>query len=158
MLRSKESPIPRSFNYFWPRSLDLWRTRFRYVAVSLLVLSGILVLLSFQLIGELLQRVCSLPLPGPVIGMFLLTVFLLWKPRVLSEPLHSTSRVLFEWWGLLFVPAGAGVIANLDLIRNQWVPILVGLVGSTLLSLIVTAYLMHRVSPRAERDLGGDYS
>jgi holin-like protein len=116
------------------------------------VLSGILILLSFQLIGEVLHRACSLSLPGPVLGMFLLTVFLLWKPRALSAPLRSTSRLLFEWLGLLFVPAGVGVIANFGLIRDQWIPILVGLVGSTLLSLVVTAYLMHRVSPRPGRD------
>jgi holin-like protein len=90
--------------------------------------------------------------------MFLLTLFLLWKPRALSEPLRSTSRLLFEWLGLLFVPAGVGVIANLDLIRNQWIPILVGLVGSTLLSLVVTAYLMHRISPQPVRDARGSQS
>jgi holin-like protein len=78
--------------------------------------------------------------------MFLLLTFLLWKPRALSRPLDSTSGLLFEWLGLLFVPAGAGVIANLDLIRAQWVPILVGLLGSTLVSLLVTAYLMHKLS------------
>jgi len=90
--------------------------------------------------------------------MFLLTLFLLWKPSALSKPLHSTSGVLFEWLGLLFVPAGVGVIANLELIRNQWIPILVGLVGSTLLSLIVTAHLMHRISPRPGRDTRGRQS
>jgi holin-like protein len=143
---------------FWPKSLAPWRTESGQVDVSLLVLSGILILLSFQLIGEVLHRMCSLSLPGPVLGMFLLTLFLLWKPRALSEPLRSTSRLLFEWLGLLFVPAGVGVIANLDLIRNQWIPILVGLVGSTLLSLVVTAYLMHRISPQPVRDARGSQS
>jgi len=122
------------------------------------MLSAILTLLGFQLIGEALHQVGLVPLPGSVVGMFLLLVFLLWKPRALSKHLDSTSRLLFEWLGLLFVPAGVGVIANLDIIRTQWIPILVGLVGSTLLSLVVTAYLMHRMSNSARHDLSDSQS
>lgn len=119
----------------------------------LAVLSGILILLGFQLLGEVLHQVGRVPLPGPVIGMFLLLLFLLWKPQALSKPLDSTARLLFELLGLLFVPAGVDVIANVDLLRAQWVPILVGLIGSTILSLVVTAYLMHRMSPPTGQNL-----
>ena len=109
------------------------------------MLSGILILLGFQLVGEILYRLGWLPLPGPVIGMILL-FFLLWrKPGVLSKPLDATARHLLDWLGLLFVPAGVGVISNLDVLRAQWIPILVGLVGSTLVSLLGTAYLMHKL-------------
>lgn len=140
---------------FWPKSLGRWRTKVIRKAVYLAVLLGILILLGFQLIGETLHQIARIPLPGPVIGLFLLLLFLLWRPRALSEPLQSTSRVLFDWLGLLFVPAGVGVIANLDLLRSQWVPILVGLVGSTLISLLVTGYLMHRPSrPKEDSVLG----
>ena len=119
------------------------------------MLSGILILLGFQLVGEILYRLGWLPLPGPVIGMVLLMFLLWWKPRALSEPLDATARHLLEWLGLLFVPAGAGVISNLDVLRSQWVPILVGLVGSTLVSLVATAYLMHKL-PHPSPDVAGD--
>ena len=109
------------------------------------MLSGILILLGFQLLGEILYRLGWLPLPGPVIGMVLLMFFLCWKPRALSKPLDATARLLLDCLGLLFVPAGVGVISNLDILRAQWVPILVGLVGSTLVSLLATAYLMHKL-------------
>jgi putative effector of murein hydrolase LrgA (UPF0299 family) len=36
-----------------------------------------------------------------------------------------------------------GIVANLALLRAQWWPITAGLVGSTALSLVVTAYVMH---------------
>jgi holin-like protein len=119
------------------------------------VLSGILILLGFQLIGEMLNRLGWLPLPGPVIGMVVLVFLLWWKPRTLSKPLEATSRHLLDWLGLLFVPAGVGVISNLDVLRAQWVPILVGLVGSTLVSLVATAYLMQKLphpNPDEARD------
>jgi holin-like protein len=119
------------------------------------VLSGILILLGFQLVGEILYRLGWLPLPGPVIGMVLLMVLLWWKPRALSKPLDATARHLLDWLGLLFVPAGVGVISNLDVLRSQWVPILVGLVGSTLVSLVATAYLMHKL-PHPSPDVAGD--
>lgn len=119
------------------------------------MLSGILILLGFQLIGEMLNRLGWLPLPGPVIGMVVLVFLLWWKPRTLSKPLEATSRHLLDWLGLLFVPAGVGVISNLDVLRAQWVPILVGLVGSTLVSLVATAYLMQKLphpNPDEARD------
>jgi hypothetical protein len=50
--------------------------------------------------------------------------------------------------GPAFCPGGVGVIANLDLISAQWFPILIGLIGSTILSLLVTAYVMRWCSPR----------
>jgi holin-like protein len=52
--------------------------------------------------------------------------------------------------GLLFVPAGVGVIANLSLIGAEWFPIVVGLVGSTILSVLATAYVMRWFSSRNE--------
>ena len=82
--------------------------------------------------------------------MFLLALFLFWKPRALTKSLESTSSTLFEWLGLLFVPAGTGAIANIDLIGAQWFPIVVALTGSTILSLLTTGFVMHRLSPEAE--------
>jgi holin-like protein len=112
------------------------------------MLNAFAILLGFQLIGESLHRIFSLWVPGPVIGMFLLASFLSRKPSSLSEPLVSTTHALLQCLGLLFVPAGVGVIGNLNLIGREWIPILVGLVGSTFLSLFVTAYIMHRMPSR----------
>lgn len=101
------------------------------------------VLLLFQLIGEVLYRVLHLPVPGPVIGMALLVVWLLWRPSSLDAEMETTSWGLLRILGLLFVPAGVGIVANLALLRAQWWPITAGLVGSTVLSLVVTASVMH---------------
>ena len=110
------------------------------------MLKSFAILLGCQLVGEFLHRIFSLWVPGPVIGMFLLALLLVGKPSALSDPLVSTTRRLLQCLGLLFVPAGVGVIGNLNLIGREWIPILVGLVGSTFLSLFVTAYVMHWTS------------
>jgi holin-like protein len=110
------------------------------------MLKAFAILLGCQLVGESLHRIFSLWVPGPVIGMLLLAMLLVRMPSALSEPLVSTTRRLLQCLGLFFVPAGVGVIGNLNLIGREWFPILVGLVGSTFLSLFVTAYVMHRIS------------
>jgi putative effector of murein hydrolase LrgA (UPF0299 family) len=46
-----------------------------------------------------------------------------------------------------------GVMSNFDVLRAQWVPILVGLVGSTLVCLVATACLMHKL-PHPNPDEG----
>ncbi len=111
------------------------------------MLRSFLMLLLFQLAGESLSRAFHLPLPGPVLGMALLTVWLLWRPP--SHELQSTTRSLLGILSLLFVPAGVGIVASLGLLRAQWFPIAVGLFGSTLLSLVGTAWVMHAILNRS---------
>jgi holin-like protein len=111
--------------------------------------TAILILIGCQLIGEVLRRALHLPLPGPVIGMFLLALVLLVRGdntvAVESSQLGRTANALIANMGLLFVPAGVGVIAELGVLRQNWFPILAGLLVSTVLSLVVTGFAMHRV-------------
>jgi holin-like protein len=107
--------------------------------------------------GEVLRRALHLPLPGAVIGLFLLALALVVrggsrKDGVANQfpQLGHTANALIANMGLLFVPAGVGVIAELGVVRQNWLPILVGLVVSTVLGLVVTGYVMHRVCRAAE--------
>ena len=53
--------------------------------------------------------------------------------------------------GLLFVPAGVGIIAELGVLRREWLAILAGLLVSTVLGLAVTGLVMHHVSRVSRR-------
>ncbi|MCH4090362.1 CidA/LrgA family protein [Acetobacter sp.] len=129
-----------------------------------------LILILFQLLGSALQITLRLPVPGPVIGMFLLAAALLWKrsrtradTRVSSfdtPALSSLSRSLIACLGLLFVPAGVGLVTQMPVLLANGLPIAVALFGSTLLGLMVTAFVMHkathdRPSPERIPDTGG---
>lgn len=107
------------------------------------MIRSLFLLLLFQLIGESLYRALHLPIPGPVIGMALLAAWLLFKPSMLDTEMETTAWGILRVMGLLFVPAGVGIVASLGLLRAQWLPILAGLIGSTVLSLLGTAWLMH---------------
>ena len=109
-------------------------------------------LIGAQLLGEVLRRLLGLPLPGPVIGMFVLATCLAVRHagrqgiRADPSPLVRTASALVSNMGLLFVPAGVGIVAEANVLRQAWLPILVGLVASTMLGLIVTGLVMHRLS------------
>ena len=101
------------------------------------------VLLLFQLTGELLSNGFHLPVPGPVIGMLLLTLWYLIRQKEPDKPMTQLSQGLLGWLGLLFVPAGVGVVTQIQLLRTAWFPLLAALVLSTMATLLLTAGTMH---------------
>jgi holin-like protein len=100
------------------------------------------ILLMFQFAGEMMRAITGLPVPGPVIGMVLLLVALLAKLPV-PAGIHATSRKLLAYLGLLFVPAGAGVVTRLPMIGAHWLPIVIAVVGSTVITMVITAVVMR---------------
>ncbi|GAC1406052.1 MAG: hypothetical protein NVSMB6_01620 [Burkholderiaceae bacterium] len=106
------------------------------------------VLLVFQTIGEGLAYALSLPVPGPVIGMLLLFLYLILN----SEAVHAlapTALELLKHFSLLFVPAGVGIMVHMQRIGEEWLPITAALVASTVVSIVVTAAVMRRLQRAA---------
>ena len=102
-------------------------------------------LLLYQLTGEVIARLLSLPVPGPVIGMALLFGTLVVRGRMgRSIPLvmQQTASSLLQHLSLLFVPAGTGVMLYLQLIADEWLPITAALIVSTLGGMTVTALIL----------------
>jgi len=93
--------------------------------------AALAVLIGAQLLGEVLRRLLHLPLPGPVMGMFVLAMALLipckhWVAKHDGEvsALEKTSSWLITHMGLLFVPAGVGIVTELAVLKRDWLPIL----------------------------------
>jgi holin-like protein len=106
------------------------------------MLAALTVLLVYQLIGEALVQLLRLPVPGPVIGMLLLFVTLLLRGEA-PESLRDTANGLLGHLSLLFVPAGVGVMLHFHRLASEWLPILVALVASTVITIAVTALVMR---------------
>lgn len=104
-------------------------------------LNGVTLLLIYQLIGEFSVLWLRIPVPGPVLGMILLFLTLMLRKRS-GESLDSASSALLNHLSLLFVPAGVGMMVHFDRIANEWLPISVALVLSTVLTMAVTAAAM----------------
>ncbi len=102
------------------------------------MLHAIVLLLVCQLAGETLAHFLSLPLPGPVIGMVLLLAALMLR-LPLPQAMGDTADGILRHLSMLFVPAGVGVVQQLDLLGAEGGRLLVVVVLSTVIALAVTA-------------------
>ncbi|WP_293449051.1 CidA/LrgA family protein [Planktotalea sp.] len=103
------------------------------------MIAHIAILLSAQLIGEVTVRSLGLPIPGPVLGMGLLLILLIARPKIATDMAPTTSGLLSHL-SLLFVPAGVGIITHLDRIATSGFGLTAALIFSTWAALIVGAW------------------
>ncbi|MCP5367220.1 MAG: CidA/LrgA family protein [Hyphomicrobiales bacterium] len=99
-----------------------------------------------QLAGEAVTRATGIPLPGPVAGMALLFVILALRGAVPDDMARVADGLLGNL-SLLFVPAGVGVMAHMDLLGADWLPLGAAVIGSTVATIAVTALVMTRLRP-----------
>ena len=113
------------------------------------MLAALTWLLLYQLTGEVLVHVLDIPVPGPVIGMALLFLTLVirgYSERPIPRALQQTANTLLQHLSLLFVPAGTGVMLYLQLIMDEWLPISVALIISTIGGMTVTALILRALT------------
>lgn len=104
-------------------------------------LNGVTILLIYQLVGEISVRLLNIPVPGPVLGMVMLFLTLAIRRRS-SESMDEASSALLSHLSLLFVPAGVGMMVHFDRIANEWMPISIALLLSTVITMAATAGVM----------------
>ncbi|MCG6856884.1 MAG: CidA/LrgA family protein [Salaquimonas sp.] len=109
------------------------------------MLAWFTVILVCQLIGESIVTALHLPFPGPVLGMVALFGVLVAKRGVPGD-LARVGDTLLANLSLLFVPAGVGVMAHFVLLKNDWAPLGAAIIGSTVITVAVTALAMAWLS------------
>lgn len=119
------------------------------------MLNMIAVLLTFQLVGEILVVALRLPVPGPVAGMAMLFLVLAVRGEV-PEELSQLTKGLLENLSFLFVPAGVGVMSHAGLLERHWLPLTAALVVSAVLTFAVTGWVMQLFARRSDRVLEGE--
>lgn len=106
------------------------------------MLSGIVTLLLFTVIGNLLSDGLGIPVPGPVIGLILLVAYIQLKGEI-DESLDKVSQFCIRYLAALFVPGLVGVFFLGDLLSKQWLPLALAIFVATPVSLVLTALLMQ---------------
>lgn len=116
-----------------------------------------------QLLGEVVARGFVWPLPGPVLGMLFLLVFLALRDSIRTKvpefgrALDGTGKGLLAHLSLLFIPASVGVIQRLDVLAEHGLGLAVALIVSTLVTLVVTVVtfvVVSRLSGSSMEDNG----
>ncbi|WP_245415989.1 MULTISPECIES: CidA/LrgA family protein [Mesorhizobium] len=107
------------------------------------MIKGIALLLLFQLIGESIVFSSGIPLPGPVVGLVLLFVAMQFC-KTMGFSLFSEAETAADGFlanlGLLFVPAGVGIVALWSELQSQAGILLAILVASAIITLAATVW------------------
>lgn len=113
------------------------------------MLKGIIVLLVFQFFGECISKFFELLVPGPVIGMILLLVFLMIRKSSFAS-LDNAVFLHLRYLPMLFIPAAMGIITQIDIITKEFWAILISLLLGTIIALIFSAKLMDYLTSKTE--------
>lgn len=107
------------------------------------------IIFMFLAIGELIVWITDIPVPSSIIGMLALTIALQMK-WIKVYQVDRVSDFLVKNLGFFFVPAGVSVMLYFDILREQWLPILIATVVSTIIVFDVTGHF-HQLSRRFTR-------
>ncbi len=106
---------------------------------------GLVQILLWQGVGELLSHFLLPMIPGPVFGLVLLLVFLFIQGEV-PESMALVSNAFSQHLGLLFIPAATGVVLFLPQLQAHAMAVIVALLVSVLLTVAVTALVLRVLS------------
>ena len=115
------------------------------MAIQFFVIFGCLAL------GEVIVWATGIKLPSSIIGMLILTL-LLQLGWVKLGWVERLSQLLISNLGFFFVPPGVALILYLNVIKENWLSIMMATVVSTVLVLVVTGH-MHQLVIKFERRL-----
>ena len=107
------------------------------------MIRGLAVLVVFQWVGDCLGALLPWKLPGSVVGMGLLALAL-HRGVIAADTVRPVADALTRHMAFFFVPAGVGVVLYTDLVRHEWLPIMVASVVSTLSVMACVGRLAQR--------------
>ena len=115
------------------------------------MISGLVQILLFQSIGELASKFLLPTLPGPVIGLVLLVLWLVTHKGMNAE-LAMVADGFSQYLGLLFVPAAVGVVLFLPQLQANALAIVSALVGSVVLTIGSSAVVVRFLSRKESHE------
>ena len=106
------------------------------------MVAGLVQILLFQGLGELVAKFFLPLIPGPVIGLVLLLAWLRVRGAV-PESVDVVATAFSQNLGLLFIPAAVGVVTFWPHIRSHALAVSAALVGSVVATMAVTAVVLR---------------
>ncbi|WP_163470173.1 CidA/LrgA family protein [Fusobacterium sp. IOR10] len=110
----------------------------------------LLILLSINFLGILLEHYFALPLPGTILGMFIL-FFLLYKKILNEKNIGEICDLLVGNMVILFIPPAINLLSTINLLKTDFFKIIFLLVITTLITMIITGKTVDFVIKRMEK-------
>lgn len=105
-------------------------------------------------IGHLLQNILGLLIPGTIIGMIILLICLM-TGIIKIEMIEDVSNFLLKHITFFFIPPAVGIISSLGYVKDDWLPITIIIILSTIIVIGVTGLTVQglkRLQKGDERD------
>jgi len=116
-----------------------------------------IIILGIYLVGELISKGFSLPLPGNIIGMIILLVLLFTKV-IKVEKIESISTFFLDHLSFFFIPAGVGLISSFSSIKDSLIYILLLCLITTAIVVISTGTIVQYVIKIKEKKIKKGYN
>lgn len=111
------------------------------------------IILAISLLGELLNALIPLPIPGSIYGLVLMLAGLC-TGIIPLEKVQTPGRFLIEIMPVMFIPAAAGLIDSWGALKPMLIPALVIMAVSTFVVMGVTGHVTQAIM-RRNRGNGG---
>lgn len=113
-------------------------------------------LISFALIfialylGETLQQMLGVSIPGSIFGMLIL--FAAMASGLLPVKwVQPGASAFIRYMILLFVPISVGLVNHLDLLRDNALAIIAGVLGGSLLVLVSLSLMLEKILTKGDK-------
>lgn len=104
-----------------------------------------LVILIIYLVGEFLSSWLKLPVPGNILGMIIL--FVLLSTKVIKvDNISNISNFLLNHLAFFFIPAGVGLMTSLNVIKSNWLKLLIVCLSTTMIIIASTGLIVQFIS------------
>jgi len=115
------------------------------------MLKSLFIIFFFQLLGEAIQKIFEINIPGPVIGLILLLLSFIFffkrlnQSKKMIKEISVTSNKIINYLSLLFVPIGVGVVMHINYLGDNLFKIFSIITIGTLATLVFTAFVMEKI-------------
>lgn len=102
------------------------------------------------LMGESIATLLPIAIPGNIVGMLLMFLFLTLKWIKLQQ-VQTVGRFLLSHMAFLFIPAGVSIMESFELIKDDWFKIILICILTTIITFAATGVTAKGVITVQER-------
>lgn len=123
----------------------------KHIKKGLMIIFQVLFLYMVYYLGNIIERLADIPVPGSILGMIIL--FLCLEGGLLPLAyVREGANLLIKHLNLLFIPVAVGIILWGDLIKTSGLKIFFILLVTTFFGVVVTGLLANTFLTKMEED------